>query len=757
MSFVAFTEFMYRQTNNFNTAYFWIKLGALWWTLPIAFLLLFILLFTEKREFLKNKVVIFLIFAPAIFLAITDFTTSQITTEPIREYWGYTIGKQENSILFLMSNVWGLAIPLLSLILCLEYYFKIINFRKKQQAKYISIGIAIPIIVGGLTEVLLPLLKVRVPELTTTSSAGLAIFIGYAIWKYRLFTLNPFTVADNIVSTMDESLILLNPVGNIVTMNKATLNLLGYKENKLAGQRADTVFGEDIIKGRLIEKIIEKGSITNREMICYNKNGESIPIIFSGTVIKDTDGNVEGIVCVSRNIARRKQSEEKLKQAYYKLDLHDRLLVRILETANSILINLDLDTLLQEIVRAAHDSLGFGIVMLSLVDETTGKTRLTAHAGLDDKSAQRLEDATVRMSWKDFTSLLQEQYRIGSCYFFPHGEIDWRRNYNYHGTASERNETTINKSKNDYWHPEDALLAVIRLRQRQIAGVLSVDQPVDGRRPTQETFQTLELFAKLVAVAIENSNQYNQLQKELAERKKTEEALCEVRDELEKRVQERTGALQADITKRKKMERELKLSLEKLQKILEGTVRVLSVTTEMKDPYTAGHQQRVSQLAFAIARELGISEKEVEGIRVGGILHDIGKIHVPSEILSKPARLTEGEFNIIKAHTQVGCDILKNTEFPWPVALIALQHHERINGAGYPSGLLGDKILLEAKIIGVADVVEAMASHRPYRPALGIEKALEEITKNKGILYEPDVVDACVEVLTKKGFKFEEW
>jgi len=209
-----------------------------------------------------------------------------------------------------------------------------------------------------------------------------------------------------------------------------------------------------------------------------------------------------------------------------------------------------------------------------------------------------------------------------------------------------------------------------------------------------------------------------------------------------------------DITERKVGETALADSFAKLRQTLEGTVGALGATLEVRDPYTTGHQQRVTQLACALARELGLQPEQIEGIRVMGIVHDIGKITVPAEILSKPGKISPMEFNIIKSHPQVGYDILKDIEFPWPVAQAVLQHHERLDGSGYPAGLAGGDIIPEAKILAVADVVEAMASHRPYRPTLGIDKALEEITRNKGVLYDPEVVDVCVRLFTDKGFAF---
>ena len=210
-----------------------------------------------------------------------------------------------------------------------------------------------------------------------------------------------------------------------------------------------------------------------------------------------------------------------------------------------------------------------------------------------------------------------------------------------------------------------------------------------------------------------------------------------------------------DITIRIKKEQELKLIYQKLKKTMDATLDTMSRIIEAKDPYTSNHQHRVCQLAVPLARELGFSEDMIEGIRIASLIHDIGKIGLPTEIMSKPTKLNDIEFGLIKGHSQTGYDILKSIDFSYPIDKIVLQHHERLNGSGYPNKLKGDEILLEAKIIGVADVVEAMSSFRPYRPALGVDKALEEISQNRGILYDPKVVDACLKLFKEKGFKFK--
>lgn len=210
-----------------------------------------------------------------------------------------------------------------------------------------------------------------------------------------------------------------------------------------------------------------------------------------------------------------------------------------------------------------------------------------------------------------------------------------------------------------------------------------------------------------------------------------------------------------DITEKEKTRKEIIENYAKMRRILEETTFTLASTVEKRDPYTAGHQQRVAKLARAIAAEIGMLEEEIEGIKMAALIHDIGKIYVPAEILNKPGRLTEIEYNLIKTHPQLGYDILKAIEFPWPVARIILQHHERLNGSGYPHALTAADIIKEAKILMVADVVEAIFSNRPYRPARGIDKAIEEIIQNRDILYDPMVVDACLELFNKKNFKFE--
>ena len=210
-----------------------------------------------------------------------------------------------------------------------------------------------------------------------------------------------------------------------------------------------------------------------------------------------------------------------------------------------------------------------------------------------------------------------------------------------------------------------------------------------------------------------------------------------------------------NITERKRAEEQLKQTLESLRKAVGTTIQVMVSAVETRDPYTAGHQVRSADIARAIATEMGLSQEKIEGIRMAGSIHDIGKLSIPAEILSKPARLSEIEYSLVKEHSRSGYEILKGVESPWPLAQIVYQHHERMDGSGYPRNLKGDDILMEARIMAVADVVESMASHRPYRPALGINAALEELEKNKETLYDANAVDACLRLFREKGFKID--
>src|SRR5450830_531255 len=258
---------------------------------------------------------------------------------------------------------------------------------------------------------------------------------------------------------------------------------------------------------------------------------------------------------------------------------------------------------------------------------------------------------------------------------------------------------------------------------------------------------------QLVQLALQNEEK----EKRAAELGIANKELVFQNEEKEKRAAELVIANKELVFQNKEKEKraaELGIANKALQDNLEDTVRAMATIVEMRDPYTAGHQVRVAELAVAIARQMELPDEQVHAIYLAGVLHDLGKIQIPAEILSKPGKISDIEFSLIKTHPQAGYDILKDIHFPWPLAQIILQHHERLDGSGYPQRLKGEAILLEARILSVADIVEAMSSHRPYRLGLGIDAALDEITRCRGAQLDPVVVDACLRVIKENGFVF---
>lgn len=298
----------------------------------------------------------------------------------------------------------------------------------------------------------------------------------------------------------------------------------------------------------------------------------------------------------------------------------------------------------------------------------------------------------------------------------------------------------------------------VRVFGRDEAGALArtFNGLMDG---LEKSFRDLEARNRLLEE--EAAKRAFQLEKDSAERLRVEKELRLARTEIDHLVDKKTeelsranDELHGKVLETRRSEDYLQCSLDRLERSLEGTFRAMSMTLEMRDPYMAGHQQRVSSLAVSIAREMNLPWEKLEGLRFAGIIHDIGKIVAPAEIMTKPCRLSRSEFQLIKEHPRAGFEMIKDIAFPWPVAHIILQHHERLDGSGYPEGLVGDAILVEARILAVADVVEAVCSLRPYRPALGIEKALEEIRKGRGFRYDTRVVDACIKLFREGRFSF---
>ncbi len=391
----------------------------------------------------------------------------------------------------------------------------------------------------------------------------------------------------------------------------------------------------------------------------------------------------------------------KLEDKMLELEQANRRLTVLYRVSTSLAAVRPLGELAPHALRTVVEAMGYAYANYFAFDEKEQTFHLSESVGFSDEILPRLQRELV--------------FRLGE----ERGLV---------GLVGQTQEPLIltDAKRDPRWIPADetirSALFVPVAHKGHLLGVASFLSTETGAFDDEDA-KDVTILANNLAIALKNAQLFEQAQQEIAERKQAEE--------------------------------NLERSLKNLQKALEGTIYALAATTEIRDPYTAGHQRRVAELASAIAKEMGLPEEKVEGIHMAGLIHDIGKISVPAEILSKPSKLSEIEMNLIKAHPRIAYDILKEIDFPWPVADIVLQHHERLDGSGYPQGLKGDEIILEARILAVADVVEAMASHRPYRPALGVEAALAEIEKNRGRLYDPTVVDACLELFTKKGLTFD--
>jgi HD-GYP domain-containing protein (c-di-GMP phosphodiesterase class II) len=348
------------------------------------------------------------------------------------------------------------------------------------------------------------------------------------------------------------------------------------------------------------------------------------------------------------------------------------------------------------------------------------------------------EAYSIILANESFTRIARERKELaGSPFyqFFPH----------------PKNFFKVKRSMMKAWQDRQIVTADLTL---QIGG-----NNVWGRAHFQSLRLVPDLAERLLLVLLVD---FTTEKKQLIAKHRREKELRQVQGQLEQRIVEHTEdlsrsieRLKKEVARRKEMETKLRGSRAKLAKTLEGTIKALSGMSERKDPYVGGHQRRVAKLARAMGRAMDLPRDQVMGITIAAHLHDIGKIVVPGELLSKPGDISEHEYAILKTHCEVGCDTLTDIESPWPLAQVVLQHHERINGTGYPQRLEGEDILLEARIIGVADVVEAMSSHRPYRPALGTTRALEEIHAGRGTLFDADVVDACFSVFNQ-GFGFRQ-
>lgn len=494
-----------------------------------------------------------------------------------------------------------------------------------------------------------------------------------------------------IFEAMEEGYTLTDMEGTILRVNPATLRLLKYTEiHEVVGKNITTqLYANPDERESFKQRLAQDGKVTGFETQFKRSDGTVIFVDINAHLIYDSEGSMIAVEGTFRDITDRKHAEEEL------LRLNRAL--HALSAGNRALVHEKSEqALLDGMCRAITDA---GYLLAWVGYAMQDKTKSIVPMAIIGKGVEYVTDSPI--SWGDV----------------PHGSGST-------GTAIRTGQTTICHDINTDlrmkpWHDSSlkhgfaSCIALPLKHNREVIGALSIySAEPDAFKPAEITL--LEEMTDDLSFGIIN---------------------LRIREDLEKAMTER------------------QLYSDKLRAGMEDVLQAIAATLEMRDPYTAGHQRRVADLAVAIAREMGLDTERVHGIHLIGIVHDIGKIRIPAEILSKTGKLNEFEYAIIQYHPKAGYEILKDIDFPWPIAQTVLQHHEHFDGSGYPQGLKNEEILLEARIISVADVVEAMSSHRPYRPGLGIEAALEEIETKSGIHFDLHVTTACLRLFRELGYK----
>jgi PAS domain S-box-containing protein len=551
-------------------------------------------------------------------------------------------------------------------------------------------------------------------------------------------------------------------------VSPSIMRMRGYTVEEATAQTLEQVMTPESLQ--IIAKVFEEemqleasgtadpGRSRILELEEYRKDGSIVLMENHLSFLRDETQKAVGIVSLTRDITDRKQAEEALRESenrYYKL--FERMSSGV------------------AIYEAVEDGADFMIRNFNTAAERMENIRKEEVLG------RRVTEVFPGVRDLGLLSVFQRVWRSGDpesqdISFYQDNRISgWRENHVYKlpsgeivaiyddVTARKRAEESLQQAEENYRSIfENALEGIYRttpegkflMANQAMARILGYDSPAELIEDMTDIPHRLYVHPDDRTNTIEFLERQGSVKDaELQWNRKDGSTIWVYRTM--RAIRDKQGkilyleGLVTDITDRKN-------SVDQLRKALGGTVQAIASVVESKDPYTAGHQRRVADLARTIAREMGLSQEQIEGLRVAGTIHDIGKVSVPAEILSSPRKLTNLEFSLIKTHAQSGYDILKDIEFPWPIARMVLEHHERINGSGYPNGLTGDQILTESRILAVADVVEAMATHRPYRAALGLDKALEEITRNKGVLYDLDAADACLHLFRKKGYEIKE-
>lgn len=558
--------------------------------------------------------------------------------------------------------------------------------------------------------------------------------------------------------------------GNFIDANPAALKRFGYTKEELPSLNVASLMDEDQLPLALkaIQQIKEIGAQKDLlEIRLRHKDGTPIYIETKGSAVI-SNGKAIAIQSVARDITERKSVEQKLLQS-------EKYFKEITENSSDIIIITDKNGDIKYCSRSIERFSGY------TPEELIGKSGFTfIHP---DDLERAINDYSKAISSND--TAIPNSFRMihkdGSERFWEGLGKNLLDNPDVAGfimnvrdaTDSKKAEEKLKESEKKYRIITEKMTDIVWLLDMNLRTVYvtpsvqtvlgftqeeRMSQTVDQQLTPDSLKLALETMAKELALEEQGQQDVQRnvtLELEYYHKDGSTRWIETIMSGLrnEQGVLDRIHGVSRDITARRKAEEKLLQTLESLRKAFGVTMQVMVSAVEMRDPYTAGHQVRAADIARAIATEMGLPPDKIDGIRMAGAIHDIGKLSIPAEILSKPTKLTDVEFSLIKEHSQSGYEMLKNVESPWPLAEIIYQHHERINGTGYPRNLKGEEILIEARILAVADVVEAMASHRPYRASLGIDAALGEIEKNKGILYDLNVAETCLQLFREKKYK----
>ncbi len=577
----------------------------------------------------------------------------------------------------------------------------------------------------------------------------------------------------SIFDSVGDGIVVLDSVGRVTAANRRIKDVGGWTLEDIMGKPFDEMAmfrPEDIEKMvDVFVPVISGKASPIMEVKCATKSGGRLDLEIRVTPLKK-DNDVVGIIAVLRDITERRRAEEGLRESEQK----NRLLVEntnegivVVQDGRVVFANRKTLQIMERLGYAPEDLEEIPLEMFVYPEDRqafldAGRRWL---AGGDDLSGLHQFRGVARngqIRWIEINAVFLEwDGRPATLVFLD--DVTSRKDAERALVESEERYRLLAENVSDViWVTDlDLRPTYISPSLKGLVGPLEKDphySSLEDAMAPESARKVRDLLSELLASGKDHLDGGLPLELEILRGDGSsvwvDTTASIIRDESGRPV-ELLGVLR-NITRRKQAEERLQESFQKLEKTLTGTIQAIRAMVDTRDRYTSGHQQRVTELACAIAEAMGLSKERIQAVHVAGQLHDVGKITLPTEILTKPGRLNEIEFAMIRTHPKAGFDILESIDFPWPIARMVLQHHERQNGSGYPGGLRGDDILTEARIIAVADVVEAMSSHRPYRPALGVDKALDEIRRNRGTLYDPEAADACVSIFEEGQFAFKD-